>query len=205
MKFSTFKNIILVGLIILLGIWLVHLKFNFFDWNNKRQTKEKAAVLVEKIKEVAKLITVEGYFSEVYSYDDFYWYDITPFRKKILIRVNAKVSMGYDFDSILIKSIPEEKKIIISNIPEINVLSIDHDLDYFDIQEGVFNHFDEKDLTKVSANAKEFIRAKVLESELKNKAELQGSNMFNFIKSIVDSQGWTVEIVEHSENPVFID
>jgi hypothetical protein len=115
--------------------------------------------------------------------------------------VKAKVSMGYDFEKISVVSYPDEKRIVLSNLPEIEILSIDHDLDYYDIQEGVFNHFDGADLTKVSANAKKFIKEKVLESDLQEKAEQQGFKMLEFVKTIVDSQEWTLEMVEDSSLP----
>ena len=66
----------------------------------KFRLTEQSQVLMEKIKTVAKLVTVEGYFSEVYDYQDYWNYDVSMFRKKALIRVKAKVSVGYDLSKM---------------------------------------------------------------------------------------------------------
>ena len=50
-------------------------------------------------------------------------------------------------------------------------------------------------------NAKKFIKEKVLESDLREKAELQGFKMLEFVKTIVDSQEWTLEMMEDSAPP----
>ena len=155
---------------------------------------ENGVVLLERIKQVAKLVTVEGFFSEIYDYQDYYGYDLSFFRKKALIRVKAKVSVGYDLEKMHITASPETKTIRLSGIPPAEILSIEHDLDYYDVQEGLFNEFSPEDYNKLNANAKEFIRKKALESDLYKTAATQRNSLLETMKFMVESTGWTLEI-----------
>ena len=99
----------------------------------KHYNDEQGAVLLERIEKVAKLVTVDGYFSEVYNYKDYYGYDWSIFRKKALIRVKAHVLAGYNLDQIKIDANSANHTITLSQLPKPEILSIDHDLDYYDL------------------------------------------------------------------------
>lgn len=173
----------------LLGGYLVHRHY-------QAQLLEKevaAQVLLERVQTVAKLITVEGYFSEIYDYKDHYYFDISPFQKKALLRVKAKVSVGYDLEQMKIEANEATKTLIISNMPDPEILSIDHEIDYYDLQNGVFNSFTNKELTQLNQNAKDLIEKNARESTLFEQAENQSAEMMEMIKFMVESAGWTVE------------
>ncbi len=166
-------------------------------WYFKRQeavVKENGVVLLERIKQVAKLITVEGYFSEIYDYQDYYGYDLSFFRKKALIRVKAKVSVGYDLEKMKITSDAATKTIRLSGIPPAEILSIEHDLDYYDVQEGFFNEFSTEDYNKLNAKAKDFIRKKALESDLIQNATTQRNSLLETMRFMAESMGWKLEV-----------
>ena len=129
-----------VSIILAFGIGLYVMSGQWLPWFNQ-QSAETATTLVEQIEKVAKLATVEGHFSEIYNYKDYYGYDWAIFRKKALIRVQASVSAGYDLRMIEVEANPTTKQIIISKLPKPMILSIDHDLDYYDLTEGTFNAF----------------------------------------------------------------
>lgn len=90
--------------------------------------------MLEKIKNVCKVINVEGYFTECMIIK-IIGATISVFSKKALVRIKAKVSMGYDMNKIIFNSNPMTKTISINKLPEPEILSIDHDLDYYDITE----------------------------------------------------------------------
>ena len=154
---------------------------------------ENSQVMLEKIKNVCKVINVEGYFTEVYDYKDYWGYNISFFQKKALVRIKAKVSMGYDMNKIIFNSNPMTKTISISKLPEPEILSIDHDLDYYDITEGSFNSFTTEDYNKINANAKDFIKKKVETSGLKDAALKEGDKMLEVIRFMVESMGWKLD------------
>jgi len=184
---------IITGLVIIAVAAAVFFATSYYYTIGKVTAEEQSVVLMEKIKTVAKLVTVEGYFSEIYDYQDYWSYDISPFRKKALIRVKAKVSVGYDLTKMSIEAIPEKKLLIISDLPDPSIISIDHDLDYYDITEGTFNTFSEKDYTMLNRNAKEKIRQAAVSSDLLLAAEEQSNKMLDLVKFMVEGAGWELQ------------
>lgn len=179
--------LLLVGM--LLGIGVCHW------WQDRKQpqAEEQSKVLLEKVKTVAKLITVEGYFSEVYNYKDYWGYDFFPFQKKALVLVKAKVSVGYDLGTMNMKADSKTKTLYVSQPPLPQILSIDHDLSYYDISEGTFNSFSAEDYTKIQGKVKDFIKEKADQSDLKQKAQAQGNQMLDVIRFMVESAGWKMQ------------
>ncbi len=161
----------------------------------KTKTSESSTVLLEKIRTVCKLVTAEGEFSEIYSYKESYPIDWSWFTKKALIRVKAKVSVGYDLSKLNIE--PDEKNhtIVISGLPSAEILSVDHDLDYYDVTEGLFASFSTEDYNKINAGAKEFIIAQVQKSSLMQVADKKRDELLDVIRYMVEQAGWNVEII----------
>ena len=183
--------LVVAVLALLLGGWLTNSFFSF----TKTHTRANADVLLERIQTVTKLVTVEGYFSEIYSHEDYSSFDISPFRKKALLRVKAKASVGFDLSEMKVEAFPESGKIVISNLPDPKILSMDHDVDYYDIQEGTFNSFSARDYTEINRKAKEYIRqiAESDESGLLLAAEEQMNNIQQTIEIMIETAGWEVE------------
>lgn len=178
--------IVLLVLLYLMRTWIS-------DTLTHKQTIQ-ADVLLTSVEKVMKLIAVEGYFSEIYDYKDYYFSDFIPFRKKALIRVKGKVSMGYDLNRINIMADQATKTIHLGPFPEATILSIDHDLDYYDVSEGVFNYFTEEDFSKLSANAKELIRTKALQSQLKAQTEAQLADILQMLDLLITNAGWMLVV-----------
>jgi hypothetical protein len=161
----------------------------------KINVEENTNVVVEKIEKVAKLITVQTTLSEIYNYKDYYDYDFSFLRKKILLRVNAKVSAGYDLKKMNIKVDSKLKTIFIGPLPKVEILSVDHSLDYFNIEEGLFNSFTEGDYNKINANAKEYITKVANNSEILKKTAEQQTTMTELMEAMAFSMGYKLEVV----------
>lgn len=188
------KRILTVlGLLIFFGLGVFLTRY-YYQVTEAEKVEEQAEVLLERIQTVAKMVTVEGYFSEIYNYKEYWRFDWSIFRKKALIRVKAKVSVGYDLSNMKIEAQEKDKLILISNIPDPEIISIDHDLDYYDLSQGTFNSFTEEDYNKLNSNAKLFIEEKAKESDLFEKAEEQGNQLIELIQFITESTGWQVQV-----------
>jgi Protein of unknown function (DUF4230) len=164
--------------------------------------EENSSIVVEKIEKVAKLITVEAHLSEIYSYKDYYNYDWSFLRKKALLRINAKVSAGYDIKKLNVKVDGKQKKIFIGPIPPIEILSIDHTLDYFDVEEGIFNGFTPEDYNHINANAKEFIKKVASNNEVLKQASAQQNTMIEMMQALAISMGYQLEVVKNEVNKI---
>jgi Protein of unknown function (DUF4230) len=165
-------------------------------WNNLTQPKstESSQVLLERIKSVSKIITTEGYFSEIYEHSSYWGYDISIFRKKALVKVKAKVSAGFDLSNMKMEVDEASKTIFIKNIGEAHILSIDHDLSYYDVAEGTFNAFKPEDYNLIQAKAKEFIKQQAEKSGLLQSAKEQGSRSFDMMRLTAENMGWKCRI-----------
>ncbi|AEE49966.1 DUF4230 domain-containing protein [Haliscomenobacter hydrossis] len=174
------------------GFWIAR---SVFMPRERVVTQAEASVLLEKMKTVAKLVTVEGYFSELYNHKDYWQYDWWIFRKKALLRIKAKVSVGFDLEGLDIKADTATKTITIKNIPkEPEIISIDHNIDYYDISEGSFNTFTPEDYNKINKKARDLIEQKAKESDLIKQAREQGIEIIDLIKFIGESSGWIVQM-----------
>lgn len=182
---------------ILAMLLLVGGGFFFARWWQSKQEQmisANAEIILDKMKKVAKLVTVEGYFSEMYDYKDFYNFDWSIFRKKALIRVQAKVSAGVNLEKAKFTAFPEQKLLRISNIPAAEILSIDHNIDYYDITEGTFNSFSKDDFNKINNDAKVHIRGTAEKSHLLQQARRQSLDLLRGYTDILELSGWKVEI-----------
>lgn len=156
---------------------------------------ENASVLLEQIRAVAKLSTVEGQFSEIYNYSEYQGYFTFFWDKKVLVRVRATVSAGYDLNNFKVEADQVSKTIRLSELPPPQILSIDHNLDYYDISEGLFTSFTPEDYNRINQRAKDLIRDQAQKSVLLQTASEQGDKIFNAIKLMVEGAGWKLEIV----------
>lgn len=167
----------------------------------QRQTVESSAVLLERIKEVIKLSTVEAQFSELYSHKEFQWFDLSPFRKSAIIRVQATVSAGIQLDSSHFKIDEQTKELHLSAHLDPRILYIDHQLDYYDMQQGSFNEFTAEDMSRLQQNAKDLIRKKAIESDLLSRAEGRKQSMLSMLNQVLDLMSYKL-VIEDQELPL---
>lgn len=181
---------------LILGAIATYWVYTFF---RKKQSKEltthQSTVLLEKIKTVCKLISVEGDFAEIYKYENTKerFLSLISSKKKALVVINAKAQIGYDLQKILMHSDNEKKKIIMTNFPEPEILSIEPELEFYDIKNGFFNSFKPDDLTALNQEAKKHIREKIPESGLMETAKKEALQTVLLIEKIVETIGWKLD------------
>ncbi len=156
---------------------------------------EEATVLLDRVREVLKLTTVEGEFSEVYGYNEYSGYFSWLWNKKALLRVNATVAVGYDLQNLKIEVDSAARKVRLGPLPEPQILSIDHRVDYYDISTGLFESFSAEDLTYLNKKAKELIRESALKSNLMVIAREQADKVLGIVSFVAEGAGWKVEVI----------
>lgn len=177
----------------------------FWIWgylsSSKIKSEEEAVILIEQIRSVTKMIAVEATLSEIYEYSDFWGYDVAPLRKKALIRVKATVSIGYDLENLKLEAIPEQKKIVIGSFGQPSILSLDQELNYYDLSSGWLNTFDEKAISDLQVKSRKFIEQKVRESNLYAQAETQRDKWIEGLREIIEFADWTLEYEGQRTSP----
>ncbi len=163
------------------------------DLKPEIHSEQESQVILEKIKKVFKIVVVEGEFADVVRYQDYYGFDLPGFRKTAILKVKAKVSVGYDLEQLKVKFDHTNRIIYIENLPEPEIVAIDPDISYFDLDDGIFNPFDEKVLTRLNRSAKDSIRQVALNSNLIPTARSQAIEMLEMITGLAQEGGWKVE------------
>lgn len=154
-----------------------------------------STVLLERVRPVLKLVTVEGDFNELITYRSsdaaFEWMKrFSPFQKKAILRVKGRASVGYDLEGLDLAIDEENRTVTLRGMEKPKLLSLEHDVDYFDIEEGSFTAFTAADHTRINAQAKELIRDKVPSSGLYEAAEAQRNDMLLVLRAVVENAGW---------------
>ncbi|MCP4884319.1 MAG: DUF4230 domain-containing protein [Flavobacteriales bacterium] len=158
-------------------------------------TNSQSMVIMEKIRKVWKLITVEGEFAEIYHYENTKerFMSMVSSKKKAILLINAKAHVGYDLSKIKMEAINDKKVIRLTEFPDPQILSLETDLKYYDKKEGLFNKFDSTDLTEVNSQAKEHVLLKIPESGLYDTAKSEALEAVLLIQNIVETIGWTLD------------
>lgn len=158
-------------------------------------TNAQSVIIMEKIKKVWKLITVEGEFAEIYHYENTKerFMSMVSSKKKAILLINAKAHVGYDLSKIKMEANNEKKVIKLTDFPDPQILSLETDLKYYDKKEGLFNKFDSTDLTEVNSQAKEYVMLKIPASGLFDTAKSEALEAVLLIQNIVETIGWTLD------------
>ncbi len=158
-------------------------------------TNTQSVILMEKMRKVWKLITVEGEFAEIYHYENTKerFLNMVSSKKRAILLINAKAHVGFDLSKIKMEANNEKKTIKLTEFPKPKVLSLETDLKYYDKKDGLFNKFDSSDLTEVNAKAKEHVMSKIPESGLLDTAKSEALEAVLLIQNIVETIGWSLD------------
>ncbi len=198
-------ELLFIGLIIgAIVSYFIFLKFN--DVKKKATTQLQSSILIEKIRSVCKLVTVEGDFAEIYHYESVKekFFNLISGRKKALILIDAKAHVGYDLSKISLESDTKNKCIILSHFPQPELLTIETDYKYYDKKEGWLNPFTSQDLTEINREAKQFIIDKVPESGLIQEARKEALEAISLMEALAQSIGWKLDYtaLKTSDTPI---
>jgi len=163
----------------------------------------EATVLLERIEKVFKVVMAEGYFTEIYNYqhDKNIW-QLFKDKKKALVISKAKVLIGYDFAKVRFRIDENERKLVVEYFPEPEVLSIDTDYKFYDIEQGWLNRFQSEDYTNILTEAKQAMQEKALQSDLPRIA----TNQIQFmIMQLAAGANWKVAMELSDDNQKMLD
>lgn len=161
------------------------------------------SVLLERIEKVFKVVMSEGYFTEIYNYqhDKNFW-QLFNDKKKALVISKAKVLVGYDFGKLRFRVDESERKLVIEYFPEPEILSIDTDYKFYDIEQGWLNRFQSEDYTNILTEAKQAMQEKALQSDLPRIA----ANQLQFMMiQLASGLSWKMDMQLSEANKKMLD
>lgn len=174
--------------------------WQIFNWiyrkklkgDSKEITKVEANVLLERIEKVFKVVLAEGYFSEIYDHNtkkDFF--GLFKMNNKALVVAKAKVSVGFDFGKMKFEKDEVTRKLIVREFAPAEIISIDTDYKFYDINQGLLSKFDNEDYTSILSEAKKMMQEKAMESDLPQIAANQVKVM---MKQLAVSMNWDINM-----------
>ncbi|HPI53105.1 MAG TPA: DUF4230 domain-containing protein [Chitinophagaceae bacterium] len=156
--------------------------------------------MVESIERVFKVVTAEGRFSEIFDYSHTdHVLSMIPSTKKALIIVNAHVLMGFDIKKSRMEVDDTTKKVRFAEFPAPEILSIQTELKYYNLENGLFNRFDNEDLTRLQKEAHSKISESALKSDLPSIAQKQ---MRTMLRELTALQDWRIEGIDSGAKPL---
>jgi hypothetical protein len=188
-----------IGLLIaFLSVFSLGVLATKYVYEPKGLSETEAMVMLERIRSVMKMVTVEGDYSELHTHTEILNKYYTPlWDKKMIMRVTATVSAGYDLERVKMEVDGKARVLRIGPLPSPSILSIDHKIDYYDISEGVFTSFSPTDYNQINEKAKDLIRQKA-QAQLLPAAREQATKTFELLRAMLEGAGWKLELVEHT-------
>jgi hypothetical protein len=180
---------IVIALVLVFG-----LRYCEYKKDEREQLDFNTGLIQEQLKNVGKLIVTEGSYAEVFSYADSkkFYFDMFSSDKKALIIVNAKASISYDLSEVKTKIDANNKTVVITNIPEPD-LSINPNIEYYDIKQDFLNQFNASDYNKIKKRVESSLREKIEASELRLNAQNRLISELQKIYILTNSMGWKLE------------
>ena len=178
---------------ILLGTLLTYWGISFYNkQKGVHQVEKQSVILLEKIKSVCKLITVEGDFAEIYHYEDTKnkFLNLITSKKQAILLIDAKAHVGFDLAQITLEANNKTQEIKLTHFPEPKVLSVETEVKYYDKKDGFFNKFAADDLTTLNQGAKQFIIEKIPESGLLDTAKKEALDTILMMEKLIEASGW---------------
>lgn len=173
----------------------------FLTRRTKTSSKQEATLLLESIRTVCKLITVESDMTEILNHKEkkSLLFRLIPQNKQILLIVKAKAMVGFDLTKASFHPDIANRRLIFANLPKPEVLSMETEITYYDIQQSTFNKFSPADYTELNQQAKTKIMKYFENSQLPAIAEQQGTEIIKIIRSMTEAAGWRLEIPGHPD------
>ncbi|MFT5892496.1 MAG: hypothetical protein ACI9Y7_002606 [Dokdonia sp.] len=193
---------ILYGAVILILI-LLSFRYCEFKDDDTSQLEEHSALIEKTLKNVGKLIVTEGEYAEVFTYEDSkeFYLDILTATKKALVVANAKATISYDLSQVETRIDSETKTVYIIKIPEPE-LTINPNLQYYDIQQDLLNPFGAEDYNVIKSRVMNTLKEKIEVSSLYTNAENRLITELHKIYILTNSLGWTLQYEAKSINSI---
>ena len=184
------RILVIVAVIIAVIVVIRYCEFKDGDSTTEYNTN----LIQQQIINVGKLVVTEGRFAEVLTYKDrdSYMMNMLTFEKKALIIVNANVTVAYDLRQVKYDIDEANKTITILSIPK-EEITINPDIQFYDIDQGSMNPFTGEDYNKINKTVKANLAKKIDKSTLKSNAKNRLISELSKILILTNTMGWKLQ------------
>jgi len=192
----------------LIGIGLTLLIFGSIVYNtffvDKSDPEEESLIIIEEIRQVCKVTTVEGVVVESYSYKEPKDYNLTGFvllpsfgsslmPKEAHLKIKATIAVGYDYTDVIYDVDLDTRTLTMINVPtDPEILSIEHEVLEFDNEAYMVRPLSDDDIVDITNMALEKIRNSENMDMLFHKAKQERFDLIDMLEIIVDNSEWSL-------------
>ena len=158
-----------------------------------RETRRAdAAPVVDAIRRIAHLATVEAQISDVLRFEEIKSFLIFDFPKTATIRMRGKVIAGFDLASpdFHLQPEPQQHRLRIA-LPAPRILALDPRLEWFDEKSGIFNPITPQDRTRWMLWARGQLARAAKDSGIEARAIEHARDL---LSGAGEAFGWRVEV-----------
>jgi hypothetical protein len=158
----------------------------------RESRRAEAAPVVDAIRKIAHLATVQVEISDVLRFEEIKTFLIFDFPKTATIRMRGKVIAGFDLASPDFQVRPdEEKRLLKVALPSPRILALDPRLEWFDEDGGLFNPITPQDRTRWMLWARGQLARAAKDSGIEARAVTHAREL---LTSAGTALGWTVDV-----------
>jgi hypothetical protein len=190
----------IIGILFLLAAVVITLLCGVLVYQRFKKESQPTAIMnshavVESLKRVFKVITAEGHFTEIVDFKDTkQTLSLLPSTKKALIIVKAKVMMGYDFSEMEWDVDELNNTVRLKKMPQLKLLSNSTDINYYNMENGLFNRFTNEDLNVIKDQCTAQIAEVAWQSELPTVAVEQANMLLTELGKMHD---WNIDKIDY--------
>lgn len=174
---------------------LIVFVYQYCDYRRQgsQQRLQSSAMLQQQLQNVGKLVVTEGSFTQIHNYEDSksYYFDFFSSKKKALIVVDAQAQVSYDLRKMEIDIDSIAKTLTVTYLPDPE-LKIAPRIEYYDVEQGIFNDFDAEALNTITKKVTDSLRVQALQSELMTNAQNRLISELQQLFVLTESMGWTL-------------
>lgn len=174
MKKTLITIVVILGIVVIFGAGIIVDK-TLQNFKIESKTTYTSSAVLERVKAVSELNTVEMYFNDVIDYSDSKYFKEfkLPFTtKKVLFTAKARVKAGVDLSKLNVEDIQVNEGTIEIVLPRPTITSKEIlESGVYDEQDGAFNKVTSEDTLKLLEEYTVQLDQKAMESGIMDKAE----------------------------------
>jgi hypothetical protein len=188
---------LLLGLIAAMASVLAVFSAGFFlgRWRTRRESVSSAPV-VQAVKRIARLATIEMEIADVVRYEEVRTILVFDIPKNATLRLRGKVMGGFDLARGLDVEADAARRRVTVRLPAPQILAVDDRLEWFDERSGWLNPITPNDRTRWTQWARGALARAAKDAGLLDKSAAHARDLFTEAATVF---GWTAEVTVNGE------
>ena len=183
---------LLLGLIAAIAALLAVFSAGFFlgRWRTRRDAVS-AAPVVQAVRRIARLATIEMEIADVVRYEEVKTVLVFDIPKNATLRLRGKVMGGFDLERGFDVEADAARRVVAVRLPAPQILAVDDRLEWFDERSGWLNPITPDDRTRWTQWARGALARAAKDAGILEKS---GAHARDLISEAASAFGWTADV-----------